>query len=85
MAILFYLFIHSLLFFLKLVSFRWRKFTFPISFQKLFPPELILNQKKSLKSILEKGVLFFPYIILLKMTFYTGIYQKLCLDFKTVY
>ena len=47
---------------------------FPIFFQKLFSPEVMLNQKKSLKGILETGVLFFPSIILLKMTFCTGIY-----------
>ena len=44
----------------------------------------MLNKKKSLKGILEKGVLFAAYIILLKMT-YTRIYQKFCLDFKIIY
>ena len=57
---------------------------FPIFFQKLFPPVVMLDKKKSLKGILEKGVLFAPYIILLKLT-YTRIYQKFCLDFKIIY
>ena len=44
----------------------------------------MLDKKKSLKGILEKGVLFAPYIILLKLT-YTRIYHKFCLDFKIIY
>ena len=84
-AILFYSFIHSLLIFFE----TWspsvdENLPFPIFFQKLFPPEVILNQKKSLKGILEKGVLCVP-CILLKMTFYTGIYQRFCQDFKIFY
>ena len=75
MAILFY-FIYSFSFvFLETSSpSADENLPFPIFFQKLFPPELMLNQKKSLKGILETGVLFFSSIILLKMTFYTGIY-----------
>ena len=71
--ILFYLFV-LFCFSWNLVSFRRRKFTFP-HFPQVF-----------LKGILEKGVLFLPYMLkILKMNFCTDIYQRFCLDFKIVY